>query len=149
MLSQGQDSPQVGLVGEATVPGLGHLEFGPRSGVRACLGWPCVVVGGAGFLPPPVLTGPPDFGLIFTAGMTFCFLAGSLGEGTRGAQEVLESQGLHDGQSREQQGGGQRALLGAGRFFRSSMLRHQAKSLPLSEPQIYSAGFPQGSDWVV
>lgn len=47
------------------------------SGVAMCV---CVcVVGGAGFLPPPVLTGPPDFGLIFTAGITSCFLAGSLG----------------------------------------------------------------------
>lgn len=71
------------------------------------------------------------------------------GEGMGGAQEVLESQGLHDGQSREPQGGGQGALLGAGRFFRTSMLCHQAKSLSLSEPKIYSAKFPQGSDWVV
>lgn len=78
-----------------------------------------------------------------------CLLSGWVfGEGKGGAQEVLGSQRLPDSGGREHQRG-KRALLGASSFFRSSVLCHQMKSLPLSEPQIDSAKFLQGPGWVV
>ena len=43
---------------------------------------------GAGLLPPPMLTGPPDFGLILVAGITVCSLAGSLGRAGEGLRWV-------------------------------------------------------------
>lgn len=74
------------------------------SGVAVCAlfrGW------GAGLVPPPALTGPPDFGLILTAAITACSLAGSLGRAGRGSG-TFRVQGLPEGGGREHQGGGRR-----------------------------------------
>lgn len=95
-----------------------------------------------------MLTGPPDFGLILAAGITACSLAGSLGRAREELRRFWGPRGYpiaRTGSTKVGKG----ALLGAGSYFKSSVLCHQMKSLPLSEPQIDSAKFLQGPAWVV
>lgn len=101
---------------------------------------------GAGLLPPPMLTGPPDFGLILVAGITVCSLAGSLGRAGEGLRWFGGPRGfLRVGAPRPGRG----ALFGTGMFFRRSVLCDREKSLLLSEPQVESTKTPRGLTCVV